>query len=288
MGLRINTNINSLRVQRMLGETARALPRSYARLASGHRIATAADDAAGLGILERMRVEVRSIGVARRNIQHGISFIEVADSALVEVGEILHRSRELALQAANGTLADGDRQILDGERAELALEARRILDTTKFNGIAVFSRDAPSIEEGIEWQIGVSSGETLTVRRPDAIRLGLLLPSLSVESSDRARQSLRVLDIATELISKARGELGVAQLRLDSSARSLQVRGENTSSAMSRIAEVDVAHESAERTRLEILHAAGAAVLGQANLQPNLALELLRAQVERDMERMAG
>lgn len=219
---------------------------------------------------------MRSMGVARRNILDGVSFVQVAEGALVEVGDIIHRTRELALQAANGTLTLEDREILESERAELADEALRIFNSTKFGGIEVFGGGTSSVSGGLRLQIGPSSEDVLRVSASDTVRVGIALPNLSVINPDRAGRAIRVLDVATQLISEARGQLGATQLRLESAGRSLAAREENTSAALSRKMDVDFAVETAELTRLEILQSASLSVLAQSNLQPSLALQLLR------------
>lgn len=278
MSLRINTNATSIGAQRRLAETTRLLERSYARLASGRRIAVAADDPAGLAISERMTAQIRSMRVARRNVQDGSSMIQVAEGALNELSEIVVRVRELAMRAANGTLSDVDRTALGSELTQLSEEAERIVSTTTFNGKHLFDPNTV-VEDGITIQIGTDSDDTLRIEMPDVDRAALGLKTLDFSSEAGGAAALNVLDVAQEIVSGARGMLGATQRRLESAVRFISVNEENLAAARSRIADVDFAAESAERVRLEILQQAGVSMLSQANVQPELALALLTAPV---------
>lgn len=279
MGLRINTNVRSLNAQRMLAGSSRALGRVYGQLASGRRIAVAADDAAGLGIANRLRAEVRSLAVARSNVLDGAGLVDVADGALSELSDILTRTRELLMRASTGSLSDADRDTIDVERAQLAEEATRIAESTEFNGQALFGGASAPGDTSFQLQVGPDAGDTLEIASPDIIPVSSALSLLSADTRQLARRSLGLLDRATDFVSEARGYLGATRRRLDSAARSLEVQRENTSASVSRIEDLDFASASAERTRLEILQSASASVLSQANVQPNLALGLLRGAV---------
>ena len=279
MAIRINTNVPALQIAGRLGQTVSSLGRSYGRLASGFRIATAADDAAGSAISERMRADVRSLKVAQRNIQDGVSLVQVAEGALGEFADILLRTRELAMQAANGTLSDSDREVIELERNELAEEAMRLIETTMFNGITLFERGSPLVDEGIQIQAGSQESETLSLEVLDTMRIAEVLEALSFRTIDRAQGSLALLDISVDVISRARGQLGAFQNRLDAAGRVVATRVENLSAAHSRIKDLDFASEMAEVTRLEILQQSGALMLAQANAAPELALELLQPTI---------
>lgn len=272
--LRINTNVISLGAQRRLGETTRALERSYARLASGLRITVAADDAAGLAISERMGAELRSLKVARRNVLDGQSAMQIAEGALVELGDIVSRVRELAMRAASGTLSDVDRGALDAELEELTEEAERVVNAAKFNGLSLFDPNTVG-EDGITLQVGPGEDETIRLDVPVVERAALALRTLDLTTSDGGRRAIGVLDVALEIVSDARGQLGAIQRRLETAGRVLAVREENLAAARSRIVDVDYALETAEVVRLEILQQAGVSMLSQANVQPELALALL-------------
>lgn len=267
MGLRINTNIASLTAQRNLFGVSARLQRNYARLASGLRIATAADDAAGLGISERMRAKIRSYAAAGRNAQDGISLVQTAEGALNEVSNQLSRLRELATQSANGTLTTTDRDTLDLEFQEIKNELLRISDDTEFNGIKLLDNS-----NSVNIVVGTNGG-AVSVASTD---LASIIASLGdVSSLGNASDELAAIDTAIDDVSTARGALGATQNRLQSAYSSIQNARENLSAAESRIRDVDIASETADLTRNSILQQAAAAVLGQANSQAQLALSLL-------------
>ena len=276
MALRINSNVLAMKIAGELGQTTQSLGRSYARLGSGLRIPVAADDPAGSGMGERMKTDVRSLKVAQRNIQDGISLVQVAEGALGEFADLLLRSRELAMQSANGALSDSDREVIDLERQELALETARLFESTNFNGMTLFETGGVLVTEGIQIQAGLEETETLTLNDIDATRVVEVLQVLNFSSADLAQNSLVLLDLGIEVISRARGQLGAFQNRLEAAARVNASRTENLAAAASRITDLDFASEMAEVTRLEILQQSGAQMLLQANIAPELALELLQ------------
>ncbi|MEE2941347.1 MAG: flagellin [Planctomycetota bacterium] len=273
MGLRVNTNIASLNAQRNLFNSSSALSGNFARLASGLRIASAADDAAGLGISERMRADIRSYSVASRNAQDGVSLVQTAEGALSEVNDILGRMRELSMQSANGTLSNTDRATLDTEFQQLISEIDRISSTTEFNGVALLDGTSTSIAI----QIGIDGGanDVINVSGTDVSASTLAIGSSSISTLSAATGVLSTIDTAINAVSSARGTLGAQQNRLESTLRSLANVRETTSAAESRIRDVDVAMETADLTRNSILQQASTAILSQANAQPQLALSLL-------------
>jgi len=276
MGLRVNTNVISISAQRNLSAVTRRLEGNYTRLSSGLRIASAADDPAGLGISERMRSQLKSLGQAARNGQDGVSLVQTAEGALSEATSSLARMRELAIGAANGTLNDQDRATLDAEFQALSLEIGRIADTTTFNGVSLLN-DASGT---IDIQIGTGLGETIMLNLVDTTLTGLGLVSsatpFDLTTVTNATGSLNTLDQAIDTISSFRGDLGATQNRLSSAIRSIQNAEENLAAAQSRIRDVDIAKETADLTRNSILQQAAVSVLSQANLQPQIALGLLR------------
>lgn len=276
MGIRIGSNVVSFSVARRLGETDRLLGRSYARLASGLRIATAADDPAGVGIAARMRSELRSLGAARRNTEDGVSLLQVAGGTLEEVSKIIEHTRELAVKASSETLSTADRQAIDCERRSLAEEAARIVESARFNGIDLFEDHGDFMGSGIQIQVGTSRGETIDLRVSDVTRALDVLQSIRFQSSDQARRSLDSLDIGHDAISTARGDIGALQNRLESAGRTISTRREAMTEALSRVQDVDVATETAELARLQILQESGALLLAQANVAPTVALDLIR------------
>ncbi|MBI5432660.1 MAG: flagellin FliC [Planctomycetes bacterium] len=271
MGLRVNTNVAAMTAQRNLGAVTGRLQGNFARLSSGLRIATAADDAAGLGISERMRAQIRSFTVAGRNAQDGVSLAQTAEGALQETGNILTRMRELSVQAANGTLTSTDRATLDTEFQALVAEIDRISTQTTFNGVALLDGSST----GLAIQVGVNASETITVALQDSSASTLAISTLDVTDVTNANSAIAAIDTAIDSVSQFRGDLGAAQNRLTSTIASITNTRENLSAAESRIRDVDVALETSDLTRNSILQQAAVSVLSQANVQPQLALSLL-------------
>lgn len=271
MSLRVNTNIFSMTAQKNLANHSNQLQSSFARLSSGLRIVSAADDPAGLGISERMRSEIRSLQMAQRNAQDGVSLVQTAEGALAEVNSNLVRMRELAIESANGTLSTADRTSLNAEFTELIAEIDRIGATTSFNDTNLLNGAT-----AIDIQTGVDAGQTITINTTDMQAAALGLNPLTVTDAASSTASLVPLDNAIDLVVAARGELGASQNRMTSAMRSIATSVENLAAAESRIRDVDVAHETANLTRNQILQQAAASILAQANTQPQIALSLLQ------------
>jgi flagellin len=272
MGLRINTNIASLTAQRNLSSVTSRLQGNYGRLSSGLRIATAADDAAGLGISERMRSQIRSYDVAGRNAQDGISMVQTAEGALAEVSNILNRMRELSMQAANGTLSATDLTTVDTEMDQLVEELDRISTSTEFNGINLLDGSAATIS----LQVGLNAGETIDVTLQDTSTTTLGVDTIDVTAVGGASAALADIDAAIDSVNTTRGDLGASQNRLQSAFASIANARENLSAAESRIRDVDVARETADLTRNSIMQQAAVSILQQANSQPQIAMNLLQ------------
>ncbi|MBI5362981.1 MAG: flagellin FliC [Planctomycetes bacterium] len=271
MGLRVNTNIASLTAQRNLSGVTGRLQGNFSKLSSGLRVATAADDAGGLGISERMRSQIRSLGAAGRNAQDGISLVQTAEGALSEASNILSRMRELAVQASNGTLSDDDRSTINTEVGALISELDRIADSTSFNGVQLL--DGSNTTASI--QVGINDGEVIDVALEETTTTELGVDGVDVSNATGASDALADIDTAIDTLNTARGNLGASQNRLTSAFSSIQNARENLSAAESRIRDVDVAFETADLTRNTILQQAAVSVLSQANVQPQLALRLL-------------
>jgi flagellin len=272
MGLRVNTNIASLNAERNLSMVTSRLQGNFARLSSGLRIATAADDAAGLAISERMRSQIRSYAAAQRNAQDGISLAQTAEGALNESSNILTRLRELAIQSANGTLTTGDRATIDNEAQALISELDRISASTEFNGLALLDGTATTASI----QVGIEANETIDIGLPDATTGTLGVDVVDLSSLTGANTALDLIDTAIDSINTSRGTLGATQNRLQSAIASIANAKENLSASESRIRDVDVASETADLTRNTILQQAAVSVLQQANTQPQIALRLLQ------------
>jgi len=270
MGLRVNTNIFSLTAQRNLSSVSERLGGNFSRLSSGLRIASAADDAAGLGISERMRSQIRGLGQASRNAQDGISLAQTAEGALNEVSNNLTRMRELAIQAANGTLSTDDRAVIDTEFQALVEEIDRIAGETTFNGVALLNATAD-----VDIQVGLDSGDIIAVSTQNVTTTTLGIDAEDTTSATNASDALALIDDAINSVNTSRGALGASVNRLNSTFRSIQNTREGLSAAESRIRDVDVAMETADLTRNSILQQAAVSILAQANQQPQLALTLL-------------
>ena len=275
MGLRVNTNVTSINAQRNLSNVTERLGTNYRRLSTGLRISTAADDAAGLAISERLRSQVRSLDQAKRNANDGISLVQTAEGALNEVSSILTRLRELAIQSSNGSVSNQDKETLDEEFQSLVSEVNRIGRSTEFNGIKLLDGSASTVSFQVGF--GTTSGiDTLSVSLSAALSTTLSLNSLDIGSGGATTTAISNIDAAINTISSLRGSLGAVQNRLGSTINNLAVQVENLSAAESRIRDVDVAYETAQLTRNNILQSASISVLSQANSQPQSALQLLQ------------
>jgi flagellin len=272
MSVRINTNVASMTVQRNFEEVSNRLQGNYSRLSSGLRIATAADDAAGLGVSERMRATISSLTVAHRNTQDGLSMGETAEGSLQQVDNTLVRMRELAVQSANGTLSSADRTTIDTEFQQLVQEIDRISGQTDFNGIVLLDGSQATVDI----QVGVDAGDTISLSLPDTSAATLNIDTLDVTNVTNASAAITAIDAAVDTVNDARGQLGAQQNRLTTTMSSILSARDNLAAAESRIRDVDVASESADLTRNTILQQAAASVLAQANVQPQIALQLLR------------
>ncbi|MBL8755878.1 MAG: flagellin FliC [Planctomycetes bacterium] len=275
MGLRVNTNIASINAQRNTSQVTTRLARNYQRLSTGLRISTAADDAAGLAISERLRSQVRSLSQASRNANDGISLVQVGEGALNEVSNILVRLRELAIQSANGSSSTADKNTIKEEFDSLVNEINRIAQSTEFNGIRLLDGSASTVtfQVGINTSAGIDS---LNVTLTPALSTTLGLSTVDIGSNGNTSFAISRIDNAVNAVSQLRGRFGSLQNRLQSTIANLGVAGESLSAAESRIRDVDVAYETAELTRNNILQQASISILAQANAQPQSALQLLQ------------
>lgn len=274
MALVINTNIASLSAQRNLNNASNQLSRSVERLSSGLRITRAADDAAGLGVSEALRAQIRSINQATRNANDGISLTQIADGAAGEIGNLLHRMRELATQAASGTVGSTERSYLDQEFLALRSEIDRIANVTEFNGNALLSGANNSFSVFVGFKSGADNSLSLDLN--DLTTADLSISSVNVSSAANAQSALANIDSAISAVATARAEYGSVQSRFEAAIANLQVTSENYTAADSRIRDADVAYETSVFTKNQILVQSGVAVLAQANALPQSALALLR------------
>ena len=276
MGLRISTNVASLNAQKNLAFTQRGMDKSLARLSSGFRINQAADDAAGLAISENLKATVRGLRQAGRNANDGISLVQVAEGGLNEVSSMLIRLRELAVQAASDTVGDTERKFIDVEYQQLKSEIQRISEVTAFNG-----RDLLNGTGGIiDIQVGVNNDAfkdriSFNASAANASLEALGMAAEQVGMKEAAQTSIESVDRAIVSVNAIRANFGAMQNRLTSTTANIAIADENFSAANSRIRDADIAAESSELMRNNILSQAGVSVLAQANNTSQMALKLL-------------
>ncbi len=268
MSLRINTNIEALSAHRTLARSSEALTKSMEKLSSGSRINRAADDAAGLGISEKMRGQVRGLQQAQRNIQDAVSMVQTAEGNLDEVHSMLQRVRELAVQYKNGSLSQAGREAIQTEVNQLASEIERIGTTAEFNGVKLLNAAGT-----VTFQVGANDGETVSVA---TISLGAAAGASFYSLTQAGTTDISEIDAAINAISNARASFGAVQNRMEHTLQAQAIYQENLVAAESRIRDVDMAEEMVELTKNQILGQAGKAMLAQANQLPQQVLQLLR------------
>ncbi|NBX15937.1 MAG: flagellin FliC [Proteobacteria bacterium] len=307
MGLRIQTNVQALNAQRNLVNSTESNNQSMEKLASGYRINKAADDAAGLAISEKLKADIRGLNMARKNASDGVSLVQTAEGGLSEVGNILARLRELAVQSSSDTIGNIERGFLNKEYSALKDEIDRITNATEYNGTRLLVGNQEALDPSLvnrsnayplEIQVGKDYFGTVDERGQanpvNVIRIdlqnlntntdvsGLNLGKSTedggtrVDSKESAQQSLGTLDAAIQKVAEYRSYLGAIQSRLGSTISNLSVQTENFAAANSRIRDTDFADETAKLTQSNILKQAGVAVLSQANQSPQAALRLLQ------------
>lgn len=297
MPVRIFNNIASLNAQRILGQNNDRLATSVERIASGIRINRGADDAAGLAISEALRSDIRALRQAGRNANDGISLINVAEGALNEQSGILIRLRELASQAATGTVGSTERATIQLEFQSLRAEIDRIAATTEFNGQKLIDGSLASTVSSashILIQIGIDSSDNsrinlnqqvdlgsitatalLTTAASQNVTAGTSLNDLAVSTAASALTALESINEFIATVTAGRGKVGAVQNRLVRSIANLAVAVENLQAAESSVRDADIAEEVANLTRNQILVQSATASVAQANLIPQAALQLL-------------
>lgn len=307
MGLRVRTNVQSLVAQRHMIQATAEQSKATDRLSSGYRINRGADDAAGFAIATTMTADIQSLAQARRNANDGVSLIEVAEGGLTEISNIMVRLRELSIQAASDTIGARERGYLNQEFFQLKDEVDRIAASTNFNGTRLLAGSSELDEElrkshnlpPLEIQVGkdyymvndgLNNPNPIDIIRIDTSKFNAFTEGegsldlgnsrnpdgVHIDSKISAQLSINRIDSAMEKISSYRADLGALQNRLEKTDKSLGIAIENLSSARSRVRDVDFAEETAHLTQSNILQQAGAAVLTQANSQPQIALKLLQ------------
>ncbi len=274
MALSIVSNTASLNGQRNIARTQASLNQSLSRLSSGLRINSAMDDAAGLGVSERMRAQVRGLAQASRNASDGLSVVQTAEGAMGEISGILIRMRELTVQSASDTITDTEREYIDLEFKDMIAEVDRINQSTKFNGNKLLQDFSAN---GLDFQVGFESGTnfkiTVAIDKVDSTTLGF--NSSAVNTKAAANTAMSVLDTAIDKLNKARAGLGSKGNRLVAAGAAVDVMREGLAGANSRIRDTDIAAETSQMSRSQVLMQAGTSMLAQANSQPQLALSLL-------------
>ena len=305
MASTINTNVTSLIAQRNLSNSQNALATTMARLSSGLRVNSAKDDAAGLAIAERMSSQVRGMNVAVRNANDGISMAQTAEGALGKSSDILQRMRELAVQAANASNSDTDKESLDNEFDQLSKEVQRVFSSTTYNSRTILAKDAG--DQVFQVGANTTADNQITITTEDmsgnsaitdvtgkaAVAAGNGLDGVAGTADDTAAVAavpravitgdaedilavIELIDDAIDFVSSERSVLGAAQSRFENAISYLQISSENQSASRSRIMDADYAQETAALSRAQILSQAGSAMLAQANQQPQSVLALLR------------
>jgi flagellin len=274
MPLRINTNVASIAAQRHLDKSERRMEHSLKALASGNRIVEAGDDAAGLAISENLRGQMAGLRQARFNSENAVSLIQVAEGGLNEQNNILIRLRELGIQAASDNVSDVERGYLNQEFGELVKEFDRIAKTTSFGNKKLLEGTG----ERFEFQVGHMSGPENVIEyqlNSDSTASTIGVSGLAVEDQDEARSTLDSIDEGLQKLSAIRANFGAIQSRLHMTTSNLDIQYENVSAARSRMADADIAHETAELTAAQVTQQAGIAALSQANTLPARANQLI-------------
>ena len=279
----INHNVSAMFANRMLGAQNTKVNTNIERLSSGLRINKAADDASGLAVSEKLRGQIRGLNQAERNIQNGVSFIQATEAYMQETQDILHRLRELSVQAANGIYTAEDRMQIQVEVSQLIDEVNRIASHAQFNGMNMLTgRYSQDGDSAMNFQIGANmdQNERVYIGTMTAQALGLQgiqgsTESISISSPEQANLTIGTLDSALRVVSRQRADLGAYQNRFEMASIGIATAAENLQAAESRIRDVDMASEMVDYVKNQILVQSGAAMLAQANTQPQSVLQLL-------------
>jgi len=274
----VNTNIGASVAQAALAKNARELAGAMNQLSTGQKINSAADDASGLAITNRMTSQINGLGAAVKNANDAISMIQTAEGALDEVTDMLQRMRELAVQAASGTMSADDNDYVDLEFEALKTEIQRVATDTEWNGTAILD-DTVGTSGVVVFQVGVDASQTVTVDFGDLTATtgtGLGFAAADLDTNTLAGTAIGLLDTAIEAISEQRATFGAASNRLEHSVDNLTNVKVNAEASRSRILDTDYAEATAELARTQIIQQAGTAMLAQANQLPQTVLALLQ------------
>jgi flagellin len=276
MGLSVYNNVEAQNAHRLLSNTGTQLNKSMERLSSGLRINRAADDAAGLAVSEGMRSQIRGMNVASRNAQDGVSMVQVADGALGNVGDMLQRVRDLAVQASNGTLTDAQRKNLDTEVQQVLTEIGKTGTATEFNGLKILAGSVATAASAVTLQVGANASQNIAFTIGTVSTSDLGISGIAVSTAASATAAIASLDAAISTVTTSRANLGAIQNRLEHTINRLGMTSENLQAAESRIRDADMAAEMITFTKNQILQQSGMAMLAQANQSPQSVLSLLR------------
>lgn len=276
MGLRINSNTAALNTQYQLRNNNKSIGQSMEKLSSGYRISKSADDAAGLAISENMRANIRGLKQSDRNAQDGVSLTQVAEGGLNQIANILLRLRELSIQSASDTVSDSDRGLISLEYNQMLQEVDRLANSTEYNGTKLLA----GVGNKIDFQINTKNSDQVDRISFDPAQADMSTTSLGIEhsgvsSKPLAQDTLDMIDHAIGNVSELRATFGSVQSRLITATENILSNIENLSAANSRIKDTDIAEESSELAKKNLMLTAGTSILAQANQQPGQALSLL-------------
>lgn len=272
--MRINTNVSAMTTLRYLNQATDAKSSALTKLSSGSRINSAADDAAGLAVSEKMKAQIGGLTQAQSNAQDGVSLIQTAEGAMSQSQTILDRMRDLAVQSATGTLTDQDRSAINDEFGQLQSELTRISKVTTFNDQKLLTGGATGT--AFTFQVGANAGDTLSVKIAGVSSTDLGVNSADITTASGASSAITTINKAITMVSADRATLGSVQNRLNYAISNLETSNENLSEANSRIRDVDMAQEMTKFTKDNILTQAATSMLAQANAMPNSVLTLLQ------------
>ena len=279
----INFNQSAAFASRMEGLNTANVLKTSKELSSGMRINSAADDASGLAVSEKMRSQIRGLNQASRNVMNGVSMLQTAEGYMQSTTDILQRIRELAVQSANGIYSDEDRAMLQTEVEQLVSEVDRISQTAEFNGMTLLS--GRFAEDGIRLQVGANVDQNFTVKLGDmsASALGLkgagqdgTEQSISLADPESANMALATVDEALKTVNKSRADIGASMNRMEMTQKGIDIASENLAASESRIRDADMAKTITEHVKNQILQQASVSLLSQANTNSQNVLALLK------------
>jgi flagellin len=276
--MRINNNVAALNTNKQFGINNLQVARNIERLSSGRQINRAADNAAGLAISEKLRTQIIGLNQAGRNSQDAMSLLQIAEGGMSNIGDMLGRVRELAVQSASDTnQTDVDRKALNSESREIINEIDDVAETTQFNEMQVLNGDfAEGGERGsLTIQTGANEGQTMDISIGDMSAESLGVADVDLSTGESAREAIGTVDNAINDVSMQRAELGAMQNRLEFRIQNLNIQAENATAAESRIRDTDMASAMTALTRDNILSQVTNALQAQANAMPQGVLNLL-------------